>query len=310
MCVPVSPTLPPMPRRRRPGHADKESIAAPAIVTTRARGLAALAGLAAATLVPSGTGLALDLPQAGGDPSAAAPQAPSPVAPGGTAPSPAAAATAPAPGSVDAGIRLRLGARGDLVRELQRELRRRGAALRADGVYGRSTVRAVRWIQARQHLRRTGVADATLLSRIGIQTLTVAGTPASAALPPWVRMQVWPATGQLSSPFGPRWGRMHEGMDIADRPGTPIVAALPGTVSFAGWYGGYGNLVRIDHGNGLETRYGHMRAILVAVGQPVAAGQQIGEMGTTGSSTGTHLHFEVRLGGTPYNPLPTLPPRG
>lgn len=291
---------------RRAGDADKESVAAPFTLPSRARRLAALAGVTAASLVPAGASVALDLPQAGGD-AAAAPQAPTPAS--GTASAPTPAVSTVAPTSVDVAVTLRRGAHGTLVRELQRELRRRGAAIRVDGAYGASTVRAVRWIQARQHLPRTGVADATLLSRLGIQTLTVAGSSASAALPSWVRMQVWPTTGELSSPFGPRWGRMHEGMDIADRSGTPIVAALPGTVSFAGWYGGYGNLVRIDHGNGLETRYGHMRAIGVSVGQAVAAGDQLGEMGTTGSSTGTHLHFEVRLAGTPYNPLPTLPAR-
>jgi murein DD-endopeptidase MepM/ murein hydrolase activator NlpD len=128
-------------------------------------------------------------------------------------------------------------------------------------------------------------------------------------LPSHLGMALWPTAGQLSSPFGPRWGRMHEGIDITNRSGTPIVAALGGVVSFTGWYGGYGQLVRVDHGGGLETRYAHLSRIDVAPGEPVAPGDPLGRMGTTGSSTGVHLHFEVRLEGRPYDPLTALPPR-
>ncbi len=231
---------------------------------------------------------------------------PSPVAAPGVAPAPAPAS---APVHVEpVPVTLRLGARGPLVRDLQRELRRRGARIRPDGVYGPGTARAVRWMQKRQRLRVTGVADQRLLTRLGLQTLSVASVSAP-ALPPGLVMQVMPVRGRLSSPFGPRWGRMHEGIDITNRLGTPVVAAMPGTVRLAGYHGAYGLLVRIDHGNGVETRYGHLSSTTVAAGQPVAAGDQVGRMGSTGRSTGVHLHFEVRVGGRAFDPLPTLPGR-
>jgi murein DD-endopeptidase MepM/ murein hydrolase activator NlpD len=112
----------------------------------------------------------------------------------------------------------------------------------------------------------------------------------------------WPAIGQLSSGYGPRWGRMHEGIDIAAPSGTPILAARGGVVSYAGQMSGYGNLVLVDHGAGLTTAYAHQSRIHVSVGQLVSAGQQLGEVGSTGNSTGPHLHFEVRVNGSPRNP--------
>jgi murein DD-endopeptidase MepM/ murein hydrolase activator NlpD len=96
---------------------------------------------------------------------------------------------------------------------------------------------------------------------------------------------------------------MHEGLDIAGSSGTPIAAAAGGTVISAGWSGGYGNLVVVDHGNGLSTAYGHMSSIAVSSGQSVAQGTVLGGMGTTGNSTGVHLHFEVRVNGSPTDPL-------
>ncbi len=113
----------------------------------------------------------------------------------------------------------------------------------------------------------------------------------------------------LSSMFGPRvhpiFGtvRMHNGVDFRGSTGTPIMAAGGGTVVYAGPRGGYGNTVVIDHGNSLATLYAHQSAVYVAVGATVTAGQVIGAVGSTGFSTGPHLHFEVRLGGTPVNPL-------
>lgn len=103
-------------------------------------------------------------------------------------------------------------------------------------------------------------------------------------------------TGQVTSCFGLRWGRLHAGVDLAAPAGTPIVAAGAGVVVRAGEAGGYGNAVLIDHGNGYLTHYGHLSAITVVAGQRVAAGQRIGEEGSTGHSTGPHLHFEVHLG--------------
>jgi murein DD-endopeptidase MepM/ murein hydrolase activator NlpD len=117
---------------------------------------------------------------------------------------------------------------------------------------------------------------------------------------------IWPVQGTLTSPFGMRWGRMHEGIDIGASMGTPIYAAAGGTVIFAGWEGGYGNLTVIDHGNGLATAYGHQSQQAVSNGQTVSRGQLIGYVGSTGHSTGPHLHFEVRVNGTPVNPLSYL----
>jgi murein DD-endopeptidase MepM/ murein hydrolase activator NlpD len=114
---------------------------------------------------------------------------------------------------------------------------------------------------------------------------------------------IWPVSGTLTSTFGPRWGSMHEGIDIAAPAGTSIVAAASGTVILAGWLGGYGNLVVIDHGGGLSTAYAHQSSIAVGVGQAVSQGQVIGYVGSTGHSTGNHLHFEVRVNGAAVDPL-------
>jgi murein DD-endopeptidase MepM/ murein hydrolase activator NlpD len=119
----------------------------------------------------------------------------------------------------------------------------------------------------------------------------------------------WPAAGKLTSRYGRRWGRMHKGIDIAGPIGTPINAAADGTVIAAGWNsGGYGNLVEIKHNDGTTTRYGHNSRLSVAVGQTVRQGQQLAEMGSTGHSTGSHLHFEIRpSGGNAVNPIAHLP---
>jgi murein DD-endopeptidase MepM/ murein hydrolase activator NlpD len=114
---------------------------------------------------------------------------------------------------------------------------------------------------------------------------------------------VWPASGIVTSGFGWRWGRMHEGLDIAAPSGSPISAATSGTVIYAGWMGGYGNLVVIDHGGGLATAYGHQSSIAVSSGSQVSQGQTIGYVGSTGHSTGPHLHFEVRVNGSAVDPM-------
>ena len=113
----------------------------------------------------------------------------------------------------------------------------------------------------------------------------------------------WPVSGPVTSPFGVRWGRMHEGIDIAVGTGTPVHAAAGGTVIYAGWMEGYGNLVVIDHGGGLSTAYGHNSSLASSVGQSVSAGQVIAYSGSTGHSTGPHVHFEVRVNGSPVDPL-------
>lgn len=106
-----------------------------------------------------------------------------------------------------------------------------------------------------------------------------------------------------TSGFGPRWGRMHEGHDFAGSTGTAIHATADGVVTHAGRQGAYGNLIKIRHDFGYETRYAHLSKIRVKVGQRVSRGERIGDMGNTGRSTGTHLHYEVRMGGDPRNPM-------
>ncbi len=108
---------------------------------------------------------------------------------------------------------------------------------------------------------------------------------------------------RFTSGFGRRWGRMHEGTDFAAAHGTPIYATADGVVTHAGWMSGYGRLVKIQHEFGIETRYAHMSKIRVKVGQRVSRGDQVGDMGNTGRSTGTHLHYEVRVGGKAVNPM-------
>ena len=114
---------------------------------------------------------------------------------------------------------------------------------------------------------------------------------------------IWPVSGPVTSGFGWRWGRMHEGIDISASTGTPIRAAAGGTVIHTGWMGGYGNLVVIDHGGGVSTAYAHQSAIAAGSGQSVAQGQVIGYVGSTGNSTGPHLHFEVRINGSAVDPM-------
>lgn len=117
-----------------------------------------------------------------------------------------------------------------------------------------------------------------------------------------------PARGVFTSGFGYRWHpifhirRMHTGMDIAAPRGAPVMAAADGTVLYTGWLGGYGKIVVIDHGGGVSTLYAHLSAILVRTGARVRRGQVIGRVGTTGYSTGPHVHFEVRINGRPVDP--------
>ena len=113
---------------------------------------------------------------------------------------------------------------------------------------------------------------------------------------------VWPVAGPVVSGFGWRWGRMHEGIDIAAGYGTPIYASASGTVIYAGWMGGYGNLIIIDHGGGLATAYAHQSSFAVG-GGTVSQGQTIGYIGCTGHCYGPHLHFEVRVNGAAVDPL-------
>ncbi len=133
---------------------------------------------------------------------------------------------------------------------------------------------------------------------------------ASASLPPSAPVSgngtfAWPVSGPVTSPFGPRWGRMHEGIDIASPGGTPIGASADGTVIVAGWQGGYGNLVVVSHGS-LSTAYAHMSRVNVSVGQRVTRGQTLGAVGCTGHCYGDHVHYEVRSSGRAVNPIPYM----
>lgn len=123
------------------------------------------------------------------------------------------------------------------------------------------------------------------------------------------RRFAWPARGSFTSGFGMRVHpifrirRMHSGVDIAAPHGAPVAAAWDGTVLYAGWFGGYGKIVIIDHGEGVSTLYAHLSAVLTAPGARVRQGEVIGRVGSTGFSTGSHVHFEIRVNGTPVNPV-------
>lgn len=117
----------------------------------------------------------------------------------------------------------------------------------------------------------------------------------------------WPSEGGVVSSFGMRWGSMHSGVDLGAGYGTDIVAVAGGTVITAGWGGGYGNEVEISHGGGLVTKYAHLSRIYVDVGDSVDRGETVGLVGSTGNSTGPHLHFETIVGGDPQDPLDFLP---
>ena len=155
--------------------------------------------------------------------------------------------------------------------------------------------------EALDHMAELQAQSAALASRIRSAQSTAitpgpTGSPSAAGF-------IWPVHGVLTSTFGWRWGRMHEGIDLAVASGTPVVAAASGNVIVAGWMGGYGNLVVIDHGNGIATAYGHNTSVAVSYGQSVAQGQLISYSGSTGHSTGPHVHFEVRVNGSPVDPL-------
>src|SRR5262245_27673715 len=146
--------------------------------------------------------------------------------------------------------------------------------------------------------------DARIRARLAAAQAASANVPsASADTTPSAHGLIWPVSGPVTSPFGYRWGRLHAGIDIGVGYGTPIHAAASGTVVLAGWTGGYGNYTCIDHGGGLATCYGHQSSYAVSAGAQVSQGQVIGYVGSTGHSFGAHLHFEVRINGTPVDPL-------
>ena len=174
------------------------------------------------------------------------------------------------------------------------------------GVYGAADVVAnVTYVNG-EETERTVLSSVTLKEPVTEQRLQ--GTKER---PTWLPTGTfrWPVAGRITSRFGGRsspggvGSTNHKGIDIAAPRGTPVYAADGGTVTYAGWMGGYGYLVRINHGNGYETYYGHNSSLTVSVGQHVYKGQQIARVGSTGNSTGNHCHFEVRYNGVAKNPL-------
>jgi len=146
--------------------------------------------------------------------------------------------------------------------------------------------------------------SAALAATIAAAEKASASSPANGSAPPPSNGQLgWPVVGPVTSGFGIRWGRMHEGIDIGVGSGTPVHAAAAGTVVYAGWMSGYGNIVVLDHGNGLSTAYAHNTSLIVGLGARVGKGFVIALSGSTGHSTGPHVHFEVRVNGAPVDPL-------
>ena len=159
---------------------------------------------------------------------------------------------------------------------------------------------ALEMIEARLSARRSSI---DLLAETMRREFPGAASYASDSAP-HTTPSIWPAAGYVSSPYGLRFNgtEFHQGIDIAADMGTPIVATADGVVTAAGWNGGYGNMVDVDHGGGIVTRYGHASAVAVTVGQQVRRGEVIAYVGSTGRSTGPHVHYEVRVNGAPVNP--------
>lgn len=137
----------------------------------------------------------------------------------------------------------------------------------------------------------------------------VAPPPPPSACPPGAIAFIWPATGQLTSGFGMRNGRHHDGIDLSASIGTPVHAAADGVVIFADRLGGYGLIVIIKHEGDLKTVYAHNRKNLVKKGDIVKQGDVVAELGNSGNAVGPHVHFEVRCGQKAVNPIPYLPKR-
>ena len=192
------------------------------------------------------------------------------------------------------------------VLEQQRAILADAEALRQDRSLQLAAARNnVDELRAQERHLQAESRDLAALARRGSRSAGAsrASAPASSGSAPAPRGGwVFPARGRITSAFGPRWGRMHEGLDIAAPSGAPIYAARAGTVTYAGRMGGYGNIILIDHGGGVVTAYAHQSSLVAGVGQRVAAGEQIGRIGSTGNSTGPHVHFEVRVNGAPRNP--------
>ena len=203
---------------------------------------------------------------------------------------------------------MRRGHRGWDVAALQFLLRRRGCRVGAiDGGFGAATNRALKRCQRRYGLTADGLAGSSTIRalRSGRPRRTVRRSRVRGVSGP-VRF-LRPVQAPITSVFGMRAGRPHQGLDFPAPTGTPVTAAGVGVVTFAGWdSGGFGNLVIVTHRLGFQTYYAHMNSISVSPGQPVSGGVPVGTIGSTGRSTGPHLHWEVRLNGTPIDPIGRL----
>jgi murein DD-endopeptidase MepM/ murein hydrolase activator NlpD len=192
-------------------------------------------------------------------------------------------------------------ARTEQVRAVRDEL----VASKGQLVGARSSKRVV--LSKVQASEREAVGEAQALERVsaslGAQLQAAQATSSYTPSSPSASGFIWPVSGPVVSPFGMRWGRMHTGIDIGVGYGTPIHAAAAGRVIYAGWMDGYGNLVFVDHGGGISTGYAHQSSIAVSNGATVSQGQLIGYVGCTGHCFGPHLHFEVRVNGSPVDPL-------
>jgi peptidoglycan hydrolase-like protein with peptidoglycan-binding domain len=212
---------------------------------------------------------------------------------------------------------MRRGQRGWDVAALQFMLRKRGFSPgTVDGGFGDATAGALKRYQAAVRLRVDGLAGRGTISalRTGRRAggSTGGGSQGGSATPSGPVRFLRPVPGAMGDGFGyppGRGGRRHDGIDFPVGYGTPVGAAGVGVVQFAGWNsGGYGNLIVIQHRLGFQTWYAHLAGFSVRSGQSVAGGVRIASVGSTGRSTGPHLHFEVRQNGTPVNPLPYLLP--
>ena len=200
-------------------------------------------------------------------------------------------------------------ARG-LERQLDAQLAERNRLVSAQDQLDDARATKQRTLSKVQHSKEEFLAEAAALEQasreLAAKIQAAQGVSIVAGGAPSASGFIWPVSGPVTSTFGPRWGRMHEGIDIAAPSGAPIASVASGTIIYAGWLGGYGNLVVVDHGGGVSTAYAHMSSIASGTGQGVAQGQVIGYVGSTGHSTGPHLHFEVRINGQAVDPLQYL----
>jgi murein DD-endopeptidase MepM/ murein hydrolase activator NlpD len=251
------------------------------------------------------------------------PSAPAEVTEGAAPAPPPAAAPAPAPAAAPAvatrsvPVRLRIGSRGNAVRDLQRELRRRGARIAVDGAFGPATKRAVQRIQRRFRMKRTGIVGPKLLRRLGLPTRAAAAARAPAPTAPTTTtyLKVFPVQGDYSyfDDYGaPRGSGSHQGNDIMSDRGTPLVAVDDGVISkmSRAETGRGGIYIWLRRADGVQYYYAHMESIAegLETGSRITVGQVVGTVGNTGDARGAppHLHFEIRHAWTPINPYPHL----